>query len=297
MDRKKALLIFGAAWVSAALLTWFLWWTATAPKTEKTIACVAVTHDMAAGTRLKKSDLKLVRVAERNLPKTAVFDVTSAQDRVLLFPVNTNETLTNTKLTSSSGAEGLASTIDPGKRAISVQINDSSGVSGLIQPRSHVDVLFTRPGSMSEAVTTTVLEDIVVLSVGRATEVTSTANLDPRAPRPQNQAVTLLVTPEEARKVELAKNQGKVSLSLRNPLDHTFVEDHQPTTTSALDVNPMYGRRGPVPNVRDPKVWAKLTGTEDAPPKPKVEEKKEPPKPRLVVDVYRGDKHVQEIFP
>ena len=76
---------------------------------------------------------------------------------------------------------------------------------------------------MAEAVTTTILEDIVVLSMGRVTEVAQNASIDPRATRPQSQAATLLVTPEQARKVELAKNQGKVSLSLRNPLDHAAV--------------------------------------------------------------------------
>lgn len=293
MDRQKALVIFGAAWVSAALLTWFLWWTAKSPKTEKTVACVAAAHDMPAGTRVKRTDLKLVPIPEKDLPKTAMLSINTTLDRVLLFPVSANEPLTGSKLTSTSRPEGLAATIEPGMRAISVQISDSSGAAGLVQPRSHVDVLFTRPGSMSEAVTTTVLENVVVLSVGRATEVSSsTATVDPRVPRPQNQAVTLLVTPEEARKIELAKNQGKVSLALRNPLDRSDDADRQPTTASALNVGQMFEKR-PVPNVRDPKVWARLTGESD---KPK-EEKKDPPKPRLVVDVYRGDKHVQEIFP
>ncbi len=292
MDRKKALIIFAGAWVSAALLTWFLWASTKAPKTEKSIACVAVTRDLPAGTRLKKSDIRLIHVPEKTLPKTAVLDEASALDRVLLFPVNTNETLTNAKLTSSSRAEGLAATIDPGKRAISVQINDASGVAGLIQPRSHVDVLFTRPGSMAEALTSTILEDIVVLSIGRATEVAQNASLDPKASQPANRAVTLLVSPEEARKIELAKNQGKVGLSLRNPLDHSEADQRGPTRAEALDFNPENFRRRPVngPNVQDPKVWANLTGA-----KPK-EEKKEPPTPRLVVDVFRGDKHVQEIF-
>ena len=288
MDRQRMLLIFGGAWVSAALLTWFLYAQTKAPRIEKTLRCVATVHDMPAGTRIQKTDIRLVNVPERALPRTAVLEEASALDRVLLFPVNANEVLTNSKLTGVSGAEGLAATIDHGKRAISVQINDSSGVSGLIQPRSHVDVLFTRPGTMAEAVTTTILENIVVLSVGRVTEVNS---LDSKAPRPQNQAVTLLVSPEEARKIELAKNQGTISLSLRNPLDRSPSIDGVPTTAESLDVDALNrGKRGL--NVRDPKVWAQLTGQE---PKPK-EEKKEPPKPRVIVDVFRGDKHVQEIF-
>src|SRR5260370_275696 len=218
MDRQKLILIFGAALVSASLLVSFLWWETQVPKTEKMLTAVASTHDLAAGTRLKKTDIRVVRLPEKSLPRTAVLDEISALDRVLLFPVNANETLTTNKLTSAKGAEGLAATIEPGMRAISVQINDSSGVAGLIQPRSRVDVLFTRPGTMSEAVTTTILEDIVVLSVGRITEVAQNASIDPKASRPQSQAATWLVTPEQARKVEWPKNKGKASLSLRNPL-------------------------------------------------------------------------------
>lgn len=280
------LIVFGAAWVSAALLTWFLYSQWKAPKSEKTVACVAAARDMPAGTKLKKSDLEVVHVPEKALPKTAVLDEHTAVDRVLLFPVSTNEPLTNAKLTSSSRAEGLASTIEPGMRAISVQITDTSGVAGLIQPRSHVDVLFTRTGSMAEAVTSTILEDIVVLSIGRVTEVSQNAALDPRATRPANTTASLIVTPEQARKIELAKNQGKVSLSLRNPLDHADSLDPRPTTAEALNIGAKHVK--PVaPNVRDPRVWDRLVGKE---------EKKEPPKPHLVVDVFRGDKHVQEVF-
>lgn len=38
MDRKKILLIFVAAWFSAALLTWFLYASTKAPRVEKTVA-------------------------------------------------------------------------------------------------------------------------------------------------------------------------------------------------------------------------------------------------------------------
>jgi hypothetical protein len=53
--------------------------------------------------------------------------------------------------------------------------------------------------------------------------------------------------------------------------------------------------RGKIPNLDDPRVWQELTGEkklkdEEAP------KKIETPKPRLVVDVFRGDKHVQETF-
>jgi len=154
-------------------------------------------------------------------------------------------------------------------------------VSGLIQPRSHVDVLFTRPGSPAEAVTTTVLEDVVVLSIGRITEgassSTTAAAAAQAAARPPAQSATLLVTPEQARKIELAKNEGKISLALRNPLDRTAASDHSATTSAALYA--LTAKAAPAPKPA---------------PKPKVVVEK--PKPSKVVDVFRGDKHVQESF-
>lgn len=299
MDRQKLFLIFGASIVCAALLSWFVLSQAR-PKAEALRKVLAAAHDMPAGTRLKKSDLRFVSVPERDVPRTALFDEKTALDRVLLFPVNQNEPVSTTKLTVSGGAEGLAATIEQGKRAVSVQITDATSAGGLIQPRSHVDVLFTRPGAMNEAVTTTVVEDVIVLSVGKLTEAGQT--IDPKAARPSSTAATLMVTPEQARKLELARNQGKISLALRNPLDKSTDPDNGAITAEALD--PMFAdsamarRRAAsrLPNVRDRTVWDQLTAGGDPPKPPKREEKKEPPKPRWVVDVYRGEKHVQEIF-
>src|SRR5437879_1746134 len=173
MDRQRVLLIFAGAWVSAALLTWFLYASTKAPKVEKTVAIQAAARDMPAGTRLRKGDLRTVHISEKEVPKMAIADEKLALDRPLLFPVSANEPLTSSKIASATGAEGLPATIEIGKRAVSVPITDANGVAGLIQPRAHVDVLFTKTGSMAEAVTTTILEDVVVLAMGRTTEVTA----------------------------------------------------------------------------------------------------------------------------
>jgi pilus assembly protein CpaB len=183
-------------------------------------------------------------------------------------------------------------------------------VAGLIQPYSRVDVLFTRPGSMAEAITSTVLENVKVLSIGRIVQSGQVQVDNKGAPKPATVA-TLVVTPEQAQKLELAKNQGKISLALRNPLDQTSAANAGPITTEVLD--PMVSarlaraRRGRTTkvmaaNLDDPRVWQELTGEK----KPKDEEKakadddarrkKEAEKPRVVIDVYRGDKHVQELF-
>ena len=301
MDRQKILIIFGVAWLSAALLTWVFISKTHGPKTEATKKALAVVRDLPIGTRLKKADLKQVELRERDLPKGAVMDEKEAIDRALLYPVSANEPLTVSKLAAIGGAEGLPATIDPGMRAISVPVNDTSGVAGLIQPNSRVDVLFTRPGSMAEAVTSVILQNVKVLAIGRLVQVGQT--LDPKAPKMP--VATLQLSPEDAQKLELAKNQGKISLTLRNPLDHGSNPDLQPVNTDVLD--PMISARlararrgrttatnGKVPNLDDPQVWQELTGEKKLP--NASEAKKEPERPKLVVDVFRGDKHVQETF-
>jgi pilus assembly protein CpaB len=251
---------------------------------------------MPLGAQLRLSDLKLVNYVERNAPKGVVYETKDAAGHVLLVPIAANEPVLRSKLSSTAAVEGVASTIEPGFRAVSVQITDASGVAGMVQPNSHVDVLFTRPGNMTEAITSTILENVSVLSVGKQLPAGQAA--DPRAPK--SPVVTLVLTPADAQKLELAKNQGKISLSLRNPLDTTHAADAVPITTEALDphINARMalakkGRVGGKAMLEDPKTWQELTGP---PRKEEPKKEKEPEKPRVVVDVYRGDKHVQELF-
>jgi pilus assembly protein CpaB len=285
MDRQKFIMIFVAAGISAALLVWFLYSSTQAPHLEKTVTVEAAARDLPAGTLLKKSDLRTVTLLEREIPRTAIREERLAINHALLFPVSGNEPLTGSKIASSTGIEGLAATIQVGMRAITVPITDGTSVAGLIPPRAHVDVLFTRPGSTSEAVTTTILEDVVVLAIGRATEApnSSTATKDAAAQtavRPATQSATLLATPEQARMIELAKNLGKISLALRNPLDKTQLADDTATTPQDLGLFP------PPPPVR-------TTVMRQPPPPPA--KPTTPPKTKLV-EVFHGATHVQEAF-
>src|SRR5690242_2520542 len=174
MDRQKIVLIFGIALLSAAALTWFLYANTVVPKQEKKLIVLAAARDLTVGRLVQKSDLRRISLGSRDVPKGAVTAENQALNRVLLYPVSVNEPLLLSKLSGTTTPEGVASTIDPGYRAVSVQITDVNAVSGLIQPGSHVDVLFTRPGSMAEAITSTILQNVRVLAIGRTLSVSST---------------------------------------------------------------------------------------------------------------------------
>ena len=289
MDRNRILTLFGIAWVSAALLTWFLYAKTTAPREQVRQTVMAAERDLPLGATIKKSDVKAVKFLEKDVPTGALATAEQTVGRVTLYPISKNEPLTTSKVSSTGGADGITATIPAGYRAVSVPVNDVSGVSGLILPGSRVDVLFTRPGTMVEAITSTILQNVKVLAVGRA--IFPNQTVDPKAAKMP--VATLVVTPADAQKLELAKNQGKISLSLRNPLDAQNSLDGTPVTTDILDPNGdarSARNRKAKPAVSDPSIIAALKAPPPKPVKPPS------PPPRAVVDVFHGDKHVQEIF-
>src|SRR5580692_11651801 len=102
MDRQKLVLIFAAAWVSAALLTWLLYASTKGPHIESTVSVEAAAHDMPAGTLLRKTDLKTITLLEKEAPRTAIREERLAINRPLLFPMTANEPLTTTKIAAAN---------------------------------------------------------------------------------------------------------------------------------------------------------------------------------------------------
>lgn len=126
-----------------------------------------------------------------------------------------------------SAGPGLPSLIAVGMRAQAVRVNDVTAVGGFAGPGTRVDVLATgiATGS-SEPQTETILQNILVLAVGAKTDRSQTGE-------PQNATVvTLLVSPEDAEKLALANQQGRIQLVLRNSGD-----TKQETTPAVKNTN------------------------------------------------------------
>jgi pilus assembly protein CpaB len=99
--------------------------------------------------------------------------------------------------------------IPPGYRAVTITVDARSGVEGFAKPNSRVDVLwtYTQDGKKNVA---TITRFVKVLSVGG-----STGGDAERANIKQGDTpVTMLVTEKDAKKIELARNLGQLSLSL-----------------------------------------------------------------------------------
>jgi pilus assembly protein CpaB len=186
------------------------------PEAPRTVPLVVAARDLAIGTLVRDSDLKMA-AWPGSLPAGAIRTVRAGADRGVVSPIYEGEPVTENRLSAKGSGGGLSATIPLGMRACAVRVNEVVGVAGFAVPGMRVDVLITGvpPGanSLQGPKVRTLLQNIQVLSAG-------TNFLKDREGKPeQAQVVNLLVTPAEAEMLSLASNETHIQLILRNPMD------------------------------------------------------------------------------
>ena len=275
MQRQRVLLAFAIAWLSAAILSWAVYKRSTVPQSRDAVQVVAAAKDLPIGTRLQATDLRLITVDRKDLPKGVFLKTADLVDRAVAQPMIASELVLSSRLAAKGSGDGLSALIEPGARAISVQVNEISGVSGFIQPGTRVDVLFTRVFSNGDAATVTILQNVKVIAYGR--QLDPAAKINP-ADNSRPTVATLLVTQEDAQKLVLAEQRGHIQLVLRNGTDDGIAEWSDPVHSADLGIEEPQKPMPPVIRAPDPiQVATKAKASEGR-----------------VIWVYRGDKLTQE---
>ncbi len=175
---------------------------------------IVAAGDLPVGSKLEDKDIKVVRFPAADLPPHYYTQKSQVLGRGVVLPVSQGEFVLPGKLAGVNAGYGMPSLIPPGMRAVSVRVNEVVSVAGFVQPGTRVDVLLTgNPGGGNEPQTTTVLENVAVLATGQRLERNAAGEAS-TAP-----VITLLVSPDDAQKLTLAGNQGRIQLTLRNPVD------------------------------------------------------------------------------
>src|SRR5262249_10976842 len=133
--------------------------------------------------------------------------------RGVLAPLERNEPILRSKVTGPGQRASLSSLLDDGKRAVTVRVDDVKGVAGFVLPADRVDVVLIRTETRQSSNTTETYSDVLVEHV-KVLAVDQLANERQEQPTVAK-AVTLEVTTEQAQKILLASNIGKISLILR----------------------------------------------------------------------------------
>jgi pilus assembly protein CpaB len=143
-------------------------------------------------------------------------------------PIAQGNPILSSMLAPEGTAAGLSGILEDGKRALTVKVDEVAGVAGFLHPGDHVDVLMDmamQGQGQSEHFSKTILHDISILTTGQIWE-----QKGENKPVVVN-TVTMELTPEQAEVLNLASNQGKIRLTLRNRNNRTVAQTSGVTTS------------------------------------------------------------------
>jgi pilus assembly protein CpaB len=187
----------------------------------KTIKVVAAKEDLSPGAMIKETDVVL-----RELPAAAVSEHSFANlsdlvGRVVTAQVSKGQPVLETLLAPKGALGGAQAMVPEGMRAVSLEVNEFSGVAGLLTPGSHVDIVQTIRGKDdTSAMAKTIVENLTVIAVGRRMSTAAPVAVPGAESEGSiSRSVTLLATAEQVEAIDLASHTGNPRLVLRNGMD------------------------------------------------------------------------------
>jgi pilus assembly protein CpaB len=225
-----------------------------APAPVALTTAVVAAADLPFGTPLTPEQVRVVPWPQSSVPAGAfasadeVFKGTKGpEDRIVIATMVRGEPLLRTKVSGFGGRPTMSARVPPGMRAISIHIDDVSGVSGFILPGDHVDIMLTRRlgNGAQNLVTEVIMQSVTVLGIDQLA--------DQKADKPVvGHTATVEVTPEQAEKLTLAQQAGTMSLSLRNQttLGHETIAQMSERDLSMKGQGPKHSYQGPTVRVR-----------------------------------------------
>jgi pilus assembly protein CpaB len=203
---------------------------AAASHTTSSVKVLAATRDLPVSTLMTEDHFKWVPVAASLVPAGACTDPKQVIGKALKVPVVTQMVLLENMLCDKGGFGGV---IPKGYLAVSVKVDEYTGVAGFIQPGDHVAVVGTfrvnTDRNKEETLSKIILQNVEVRAVGQ--QFRENTGVEAKVVR----SVTLLVKPEEAERLQLATSLGKIFLAMEAPFDTASKSSHGVTLSTILN--------------------------------------------------------------
>lgn len=244
-------------WISvgAALFAVMLLYSYTQEKTEalnKKLGAkqrvVVVTKDVNEMETIDETMLQIIEQPVDFIQPQAIADPEAAVGQIALAPIKKGEQLLQSKIMKPGPVTGLSLQVAPSKRAVSIPIDETRGVSKLLNPGDRVDIvtaLDVGKGVSQRREVKTLMQDVVVLATGLrvVNELPVLYEKMGREDFLKNlrgdtsfNTITVEASPEEAQDLIyiLSTSPGSLFLTLRHPSDHTKKRIPESTIESLL---------------------------------------------------------------
>ncbi|QOZ35171.1 Flp pilus assembly protein CpaB [Bradyrhizobium sp. CCBAU 53421] len=222
-----------------------------APAPAATVGYFVATRPLSKGTLARDEDFAVRQAAPNRVPAGAILETPDSKaglpgSLVRKF-VDAGSAISLEDILRPKDRGFLASVLAPDSRAISIKVDEETGVSGLIRPGDNVDVVLTqvfeKADPVKRAVSETVLSNVRVIAIdqeiAQGGRPVSNAVVGKTA-----QTVSLELKPDQVKKVAVAKQLGTLSLVVRAAAEQWDKADTG--ATSSCDVSPELARQSAV---------------------------------------------------
>ncbi|MCX5712093.1 MAG: Flp pilus assembly protein CpaB [Candidatus Omnitrophica bacterium] len=230
------------------------------------------------GTAINPEALGVALVPNEYVQPRAATSLDRVAGMVAVAPIAKGEQISLDKLAFSRqrGGSGLAELTPIGKRAVTISVENTAALAGMIKPGDYVDVIAMVPipvqtadgKQTTQVMATPLFQNILVLAVGQQLAQSSKAGenryvAETKADTSISPLITLAVSPQEASLITFVQEQSKIRLTLRSPSD-SQLQQVQPATWETI--------------------FQYIMPKETSKPEPTVKE----PEPGQQIEIYRG---------
>lgn len=179
---------------------------------------VVAAQDLEAGTKITMDV-----VSQRPIPSkyeqsngVLVDEFNLIEDGTLKTAVKAGDVFTPTMVEKDERLQ-IATKIPVGSRAITIPVDDESSISSMLKPGDLIDLLLTVQRA-ERFETIPLISGVKIIATGDA--VSASQRVDPQTGQLSSYAnITLEVSLEDAKRITMATQSGKITAILRNPLD------------------------------------------------------------------------------
>ena len=201
-----------------------------------TITLLAPERNVAPGTKLSAIPLREVYWPRNQVPEGAIRDRAEIASLYSKTRLPQGLPLIRANLTAQASRGSLP--VRSGYRAITINVDETSGIDGFSEPGTRVDVLLTHVKDSIKK-TDIIVQNARILSTNGRTEAAMAAagvpgarNLAAAAPAARRGTVTLEVIPEDALTIQTARSMGRLGLMMRS-----FDDSEAPAVMSVVETD------------------------------------------------------------
>lgn len=197
-----------------------------------TVGYFVAVHPLPRGTLARDEDFNIRAVSPDSVPAGAILDTPDARiglrGSLVRNFLDTGAPVTSKDVLRPRERGFLASVLAPDSRAISINVDAASGVSGLISPGDYVDVVLTQqptaptgekqdPDHHHGALSETVAHNVRIVAIDQ--EIVQGGSASNSTAGKVARTVSLQLAPEQVKKIVIAAQLGKLSLAVRSAVD------------------------------------------------------------------------------